>query len=441
MPNFHPWSADLPRLAGTKPLAVLAGASWDRWTRALIETLDEAGVAVASQDFLLVRVDSDLRPDVARRLAPSGSATLALLTPDGFPLAATTWAPPRSIREFLTSAAFQWKIRAPIIAEEAKKARASAVEMGRLKPRDGAVNDAFVRACVETLAETADPVHGGWGTPPRELNVAALRLLAERADIHEGREVLERTLRAMHAAILPEPGAFCHSYEGMDWSSPDGIVLPEEASELSYAFSKAGRVLNNGLFTQMAPIAEGWARARLHADPNATFAEGEIRVVVRDSSQAALRSVSSRDMNRFATKILEDRTDPVSGLLHRNEPLAGPFHLGDQAEALRLLTRLDPVRAEKLASALLVQFWDDTASAFRDRFGSPVELAPLDTAQFPVEENAIAAGALARLGGEWLVLAKRCLASFTDACVGQGVGAARLALAVQEVLEAESAGK
>src|SRR5436190_20013368 len=103
-------------------LAVLAGPSWDRWTSALLETLADPGVAEAAKDFTLVRVDSDLRPDVARRLSPGGAPTLALLTPDGFPLAASTWAPPRTIREFLGSAAFQWKIRAPLIADELKKA-------------------------------------------------------------------------------------------------------------------------------------------------------------------------------------------------------------------------------------------------------------------------------------------------------------------------------
>ena len=310
MPKFHPWSAELPGIAGTKPLAVLSGAPWDRWTRALIETLNEPGVATASDDFTLVRVDSDLRPDVARRLAPSGSPTLALLTPDGFPLAATTWAPPRSIREFLTSAAFQWKIRAPIIAEEARKARASAVEMGRLKPRDGAVNDAFVRACVETLAETADPVHGGWGTPPRELNVAALRLLVERVDIPEGREV-PGTHAPRDARRHPS-----RTWRVLPFVRRNGLVVAGRARAAGRSVRIVLRllegrpVLNNGLFTQMAPIAEGWARSRLHADPHSSFPEGEITVVVRDSSRAALRSVSSRDMNRFASKILEDRTDP-----------------------------------------------------------------------------------------------------------------------------------
>lgn len=415
---------------------MLAGASWDRWTRALVETLDEPGVATAAQDFTLVRVDSDLRPDVARRLAPSGSPTLALLTPDGFPLAATTWAPPRSLREFLTSAAFQWKIRAPIIAEEARNARASAVEMGKLRPRAGAVDDAFVRACVASLAESCDPTYGGWGAPPKELNVAALRILAERTDIPEGREALERTLRSMQE--FAEGGAFCHSYESADWSAPDGCLLPEESSELAYVFAAAGRALNNGTFTATAHLAEGWSVSRLHAGGAPAAAGGELTVVVRDSTQSALRSVSSRNMTRFAEGILSGRADAATGLLHRNATPSATFHLGDQAEALRLLARLDPPRAEKLASAVLVQFWDETATAFRDRSGPPVELAPLDTPQFPVEENAIAAGALARLGGEWLVLAKRCLSSFTDACLGQGVSAARLALAVQDVLHAEA---
>lgn len=432
MPTFLDWTPALAASRDPRPLAVLSGASWDRWTRAFLEALDDPGVAAAAADFTLVRVDPDLRPDVARRVAPSGAPTLALLTPDGFPLAATSWAPPRSLREFLSAAAFQWKIRAPLVAEEARRAQAAARDLARLRPRPGPVSEDFVRACVEALAETCDPVHGGWGTPPRELHVAALRLLAERTDIEEGKSALERTLRRMQEAA--DSGAFSHTWESSDWSSPDGMVFPDEAAELAWVFAAAGRALNNGTFTATAHLAEGWSVARLHSGGAASSAGDSLTVVARDSTQASLRSVSARSMTTFATDLVARRTDPATGLLRRTDAPATVFHLADQAEALRVLGRIDPARAAALASALRTHFWDGHAAAFRDRFGTPLELAPLDTPQFPVDDNAVAAGALARLGPEWRELAKNCLASFTDACLGQGVQAARLALAVHDLL-------
>ncbi|MCC6741158.1 MAG: hypothetical protein IT452_19110 [Planctomycetia bacterium] len=434
MPDFLPWSADLPRQAGTKLLAILAGAPWERWTREFLSTLDDAGVAEAAKDFALVRVDADRRPDVARRVAPSGDPTLALLTPDGFPLAATAWAPPRSIREFLSAAAFQWKIRAPLVAAEAKKAREAALDLSRLRPKPGPVDAEFVRACVEALAETCDPVHGGWGVPPRGLHVAALRLLAERTDLPEGASALERTLRGMQEAA--DAGAFSHSWESSDWSSPDGMVFPDEAAELAWVFATAGRTLNNGTFSATAHLAEGWSVARLHAGSPAAPPGDSLTVVARDSTQASLRAVSTRSMETFARDLVARRTDSASGLLRRTDAPDDVFHLADQAEALRVLARLDPARAATLAAAVRAHFWDAGASAFRDRHGPTVELAPLDMPQFPIEENAVAAAAFARLGGEWLSIAKTCLSSFTDACYGQGVQAARLALAVHEVLRA-----
>ncbi|MEK7469299.1 MAG: hypothetical protein AAB074_18145 [Planctomycetota bacterium] len=440
MPEFLPWSADLTRQAGNRLLAVLSGASWDRWMRPLLESLEDPGVVVALEDFALVRIDSDLRPDVARRLAPSGLPTLALLTPDGFPLAATTWAPPRTIREFLTSAAFQWKIRGPLIAEEAKRAHATAVQMGQLTPRRGPVDDDFVRACVEELIETSDPIWGGWGGAPKLLNVPAISILLRRADLAGARAVAFRTLKAIvESPMRTESLLLFHESDSSDWQSPSGVILPPENAELIF--------LNPGRLSEFGTMYTGIHGALLETMYGTGLPcamRGEEKFLATGASRFAAAQINIR----FPAFERRELVKPPHSLVsHFAESWDPTFHLADQAAAVAAFASFSHypewdhsfrTMAERLARAILDSFWDDSACAFRDRFGPPVELAPLDTIQVPVEENAILAGALARMGGEWLELAKDCLGSFTDAFIGQGVGAARIALAVQEVLEAET---
>ncbi|KAF0244080.1 MAG: hypothetical protein FD180_2845 [Planctomycetota bacterium] len=439
MPEFLPWSSDLTQQAGDRLLAVLSGSSWDRWTLALLETLDDPGVAVALEDFALARVDNDLRPDVSRRLAPSGSATLALLTPAGFPLAATTWAPPRTIREFLTSAAFQWKIRAPLIAAEARKAQVTGMELGTLRPRRGAVDDEFVRACVEELIESSDPIWGGWGGAPKLLNVPALSVLLRRADLAGARAIAFKALKAIvESPMRAESLLLFHESDSSDWQSPSGLILPAENADLIF--------LNPGRLSDFLPLYSGIHRALLEAKEGAGLPcalRGGERFLSTGASRFSAAQLSSQGPGVEKRALIRPPHLLVSHSVDSWEPL---FHLSDQGAALAAFTSYSHYHewdhgfrqsAETLAAAVLDHFWDDSASAFRDRFGPPLELAPLDTPQYPVEENAIVAGAMARMGGEWLQLAKTCLGSFTDAYVGQGVGAARLALAVQEVVEAE----
>jgi uncharacterized protein YyaL (SSP411 family) len=440
MTDFLPWSADLSRQAGNRLLAVLSGHSWDRWTRPMLDALEDPGVEVALQDFALVRVDSDLRPDIARRLAPSGSPTLALLTPDGYPLAATTWAPPRSIREFLTSAAFQWKVRAPLIANEAQRAHATAVEMGQLRPRRGAVDDGFVRSCVEELIETADPIWGGWGGAPKQLHVPALSILLRRADVAGARAAAFRSLKAIvESPMKSASNLLYHESDSSDWQSPSGLILPPENADLVF--------LNPGRLSDFGPLYNGILRALLEVKHDTA-----LPCAIRDGEEfpaTGAARFSGAPISVHGPGIESHALiGPPYSLVAHIEGTGDPvYHLADQAAALAAFTGYTRFKewnqglrrmAESLARAVREHFWGASVAAFRDRFGPRIELAPLDTPQYPVEENAVLAGALARMGGEWLELARKCLGAFTDAYVGQGTGAARLALAVQEVIEAET---
>ncbi|MBI2920083.1 MAG: hypothetical protein HYY18_03240 [Planctomycetes bacterium] len=414
---WTPWTADAVRTAGDRLVAVFVDASWHRWSRALAGVLATAEIAEAAAPWLTLRVDADLRPDLAARFAPAGVPVLALLAPGGDPLLSTGYAPPRTIREALRGAALQWEIRRPVLLEQARRARESARAMAAMRPAPGRADAAFVASVVGELVDSCDPVSGGWGSGSREVHAASLRLLAARRDLPGAAEALERTLAGLRRGAMRSPGGgFYHSSDTPDWTAPDGLELASDLADLHAAFG-AGSEESAGIAVRL--------RAMRRADglvPVAATEDGAPHAATAESSARA--AAAAPDL--FPDSLL----DPAAGLFRRTAGAGPPFHLSDQAAALDVLSARDPESAARLADAVLAAFWDDGASAFRDRAGAPPEPGLLDLPQFPFEANALAAGALARLGVGKREIARRCLASFTDACFGQGSAAARLALAV-----------
>ena len=85
--NWRPWGSTAFQEAEQldKPIFLLITSTWSQWCHIMDETtLSELGIInILNRDYIPIRVDSDLRPDVNQRYNQNGWPSVVLLTPEG----------------------------------------------------------------------------------------------------------------------------------------------------------------------------------------------------------------------------------------------------------------------------------------------------------------------------------------------------------------------
>ncbi|TMF11059.1 MAG: DUF255 domain-containing protein [Chloroflexi bacterium] len=96
--NWHPWSPeafDEARHTG-RPILLSISAVWCHWCHVMDETTySHPGVIdIINREYVPVRVDNDVRPDINQRYNMGGWPTTAFLTASGDILTGGTYLPP-----------------------------------------------------------------------------------------------------------------------------------------------------------------------------------------------------------------------------------------------------------------------------------------------------------------------------------------------------------
>ncbi len=86
-----------------KPVFLLISSLWCQWCHIMDETTlsEPAIVSILNADYIPMRVDSDLRPDVNQRYNQNGLPSVLLLTPEGEILWGGVYVPPRQMLYYL----------------------------------------------------------------------------------------------------------------------------------------------------------------------------------------------------------------------------------------------------------------------------------------------------------------------------------------------------
>src|SRR3979411_3380787 len=96
--NWHEWSGGAVDEAGKldRPILLSISAVWCHWCHVMDETTysNQGVIDLINRDYIPVRVDNDLRPDVNNRYNMGGWPTTAFLTPQGDILTGATYLPP-----------------------------------------------------------------------------------------------------------------------------------------------------------------------------------------------------------------------------------------------------------------------------------------------------------------------------------------------------------
>jgi uncharacterized protein YyaL (SSP411 family) len=245
--NWHPWSPaafDEARQSG-RPILLSISAVWCHWCHVMDETTySHAGVIdLINREFVPVRVDNDVRPDINQRYNMGGWPTTAFLTSSGDILTGATYLPPDQMADALARVASYYRTNQAEIASrvlEARKRAGSGVARGA-----GELDDEIVESILDAVTAAYDPEYGGFGNAPKFPQTDAMLLLLEQAQVRSDpalRQMAVHTLEMMAAGGTYDhvEGGFFRYSTTQDWSVPHFEKMLEDHAGLVTGVALAG---------------------------------------------------------------------------------------------------------------------------------------------------------------------------------------------------------
>ncbi|HZV48902.1 MAG TPA: DUF255 domain-containing protein [Candidatus Dormibacteraeota bacterium] len=479
--RWQPWSPEAFERARAedRPILLAISAVWCHWCHVMDETTysDQRVIDLVNREYVPIRVDNDVRPDVNQRYNMGGWPTTAFLTPEGDILTGGTYLPPDQMVSALTRVTSYFRTHRPEIAArvlEGRRQAAAVVAAGA-----GELEAGLVDRILGTIQGAYDPEHGGFGTAPKFPHPEALALLAEQSVLRREPELMEM---ARHSLSRMATGGMYDHVEGgffrysttQDWSVPHYEKMLEDHAGLIGALAATGqgeilddavryldgtlRDPDSGLYAGSQDADEEYYRQdaagragrrppyvdrRVYAGWNCALAVAYLEADLR-LGRPRLREEAGQLLERLFERLF----DPERGLGHTDQ-VGG--QLGDQVWGLRAATSALAAglgtawrtRALQLAELLERAYGDPELGGYFDRAegAEGEELGRLRERIKPLPENAVAAIGLmeldALLGDPELGLrdrARRALASVAGLARRHGILAAGLARALDRAL-------
>jgi uncharacterized protein YyaL (SSP411 family) len=431
--RWRPWSAEAfdQARAEDKPILLSISAVWCHWCHVMDETTYSADrvIELVNDEYVPVRVDNDVRPDINQRYNMGGWPTTAFLTPRGDILTGFTYVPPEQMTDALTKVASFYRTNKPeIVARvlEGRKRAATTVAGSAGSAEPGVVDR--VLGSVETAY---DRENGGFGAAPKFPQTDAIALVAEQAALRGEPELLEMARHTL--AKMAGGGTYDHVEGGFfrysttaDWSVPHFEKMLEDHGGLVAALAMTGQaeVLDDaaryldtvlrdpdtGLYAgsqdadeeYFAKDAAGrrelvapYVDRRVYAAWNCGLAVAYLEADVR-LGRPALRERASELLDRLFGELWT----PEGGLRHTVD---GGGQLGDQVWGLWAAVRAAAAlggpwreRALSLAAHLEAAYADPELGGYFDHAGGDT-LGRLDERIKPLGENSVAAISLTEL--------------------------------------------
>ena len=414
-----------------RPILLSISAVWCHWCHVMDETTySHAGVIdLINREYLPIRVDNDVRPDINQRYNMGGWPTTAFLTSSGDILTGATYMPPDQMADALIKVSGYYRSHQPEIASsvlEARKRAGSGIARSA-----GELDEGIVDSVLEAVTTAYDPEYGGFGNAPKFPQTEALLLLLEQAQLRSDpalRQMAVHTLEQMAGGGTYDhiEGGFFRYSTTQDWSVPHfekmledhaGLVSAVALAALDDALDSTTRYLDKVLRDQKTGLYAGSQDADEHyyslgADERGpenspyvdrrVYASWNAALGVAYLEAAILRQRPK--LREHAAKLLDmlfrDRYRAGQGLMH-TETAGG--QLGDQVWGLLTAVRAHqsglgdkwlPVAVD-IAEHLEAVYADGALGGYFDHAGE--RLGRLGDPIKPLGENSVAAMALAEL--------------------------------------------
>ena len=269
--------------AEDKPVLLDIGAVWCHWCHVIDRESyeDPAVAALINEHFVAVKVDRDERPDVDSRFQAAISAIsgqggwplTAFLTPAGRPFYGGTYFPPEDrmgrpgFRRVLLAVAEAFRARRAELENTAESLAAAVTraEAFAEAPANAPAADvqSILAAQLDSLAQSFDLKHGGFGQAPKFPHSTAIDLLLERYQQTRERHLLviaESTLLNMARGGLCDQlaGGFHRYSVDKLWLVPHFEKMSYDNSQLLCNYLRAWQVTRNPFLRQTAEGIIAW---------------------------------------------------------------------------------------------------------------------------------------------------------------------------------------
>ena len=245
--RWRPWSESAfeEARAADRPILLSISAVWCHWCHVMDETTysDRRVIDIINRDYLPIRVDNDLRPDINQRYNMGGWPTTAFLTPQGDILTGATYMPADQMAGALEEVGRYYRTQKPEITAkvfENRRKSGMIVAASAGTPEPGLVN-----LVLDAVESTYDATYGGFGNAPKFPQTEALLLLAEQALVRDRPELMVMSRHSLEA--MGGGGTYDHVEGGFfrysttqDWSVPHFEKMLEDHGGLISALALAG---------------------------------------------------------------------------------------------------------------------------------------------------------------------------------------------------------
>src|SRR5205823_6634469 len=245
--NWHAWSPgafEEARETG-RPILLSISAVWCHWCHVMDETTysHPSVIDIINREFVPVRVDNDVRPDINQRYNMGGWPTTAFLTASGDILTGGTYIPPDQMASSLAQISDYYRSNQAEIASRVLDARKRAAS--GLARSAGELEGNLVENILESVKSAYDPEYGGFGNAPKFPQTDAIVLLLEQSVVRsddELRGMAVHTLEKMAGGGTYDhvEGGFFRYSTTQDWSVPHYEKMLEDHAGLVHALSLAG---------------------------------------------------------------------------------------------------------------------------------------------------------------------------------------------------------
>jgi len=382
-------------------------------------TYSHAGVIdLINREYVPVRVDNDVRPDINQRYNMGGWPTTAFLTASGDILTGATYLPPDQMAAALSQISTYYRGNQAEIASrvlEARKRAASGVARSA-----GGLDPGLVDLILDAVKSAYDPEYGGFGSAPKFPQTDAILLLLEQSALRDDEELRRMALHTLErmtggGTYDQVEGGFFRYSTTQDWSVPHYEKMLEDHAGLVQALALAGmsdeltrttgyldRVLRDaktGLYAGSQDADEHYYSmdAEERAQSNPPFVDRRVYT----AWNAALANSYGRNGGHLLDALFKHAYRRGEGMTH-SEGVGG--QLGDQVWSMWAALRgyqhgfgdkwmqvgLD------LASHLEDNYADSQFGGYFDRVAND-ELGRLGERMKPLVENSVAAMALIEL--------------------------------------------
>jgi uncharacterized protein YyaL (SSP411 family) len=443
--SWRTWSAEAFERAKAedKPILLAISAVWCHWCHVMDETTysSQPVIDLINREFVPIRVDNDVRPDINQRYNMGGWPTTAFLTPQGDVLTGATYLPPDQMADALGRVGSYYRTRKPEIVAAVLEGRRRAG--AAVAASAGSLDPGLVDRTLGSVETAYDQQYGGFGNAPKFPQTDAIALLAEQSILKGEPRLMEmasHTLSQMAGGGTYDhvEGGFFRYSTTQDWSVPHFEKMLEDHGGLVAALALTGQaaILDDAvryLDTVLRDRETGLYAGSQDADEEyyASDLEGRRRlsapyvdhrvyaawncglaVAYLEADGRMGRPKLRESAGQLLDRLFADLYVPGAGLRHMSLPgeagggaeLGG--QLGDQAWGLWVSARAAAaglgdawrVRALELADHLEDAYGDPELGGYFDHSGSD-ELGRLQERIKPLAENSIAAIGLTELDG------------------------------------------